>query len=211
MPPTFCSAPADGAVDGIPISTNEPASAEANNKHRSTSPSPGRTGPKKTTIAVQWNLRGLAEIKTKKRKDTDKLDRDRYDWRFCFKPSDGFSSRSRARREDGKAEIEDKLDQLIPQLPAPIVLLGDFNAHSPLWGGKHRDQRGRAIEQILGKYNLIILNDGRHTRIDPSGSARSSAIVTEAWYRTQTRPKLALVRGCRHEGERSLSALRSQR
>lgn len=233
MPPTFCSAPADGAVDGIPISTNEPASAEANNKHRSTSPSPGRTGPKKTTIAVQWNLRGLAvrsselrqlleehqpvvvalqEIKTKKRKDTDKLDRDRYDWRFCFKPSDGFSSgvalgvdktvphryldvrgplqvvAARVEwptaatfasiyicREDGKAEIEDKLDQLIPQLPAPIVLLGDFNAHSPLWGGNHRDQRGRAIEQILGKYNLIILNDGRHTRIDPR-DGRSSAI-----------------------------------
>ncbi|KAL9694931.1 hypothetical protein quinque_014216 [Culex quinquefasciatus] len=147
-------APADGAVDSIPTPINEP---------------PGRPEIKTTAIAVQWNLRGLAEIKTKKKKDTDKLDRERYDWRICFKPSDGYSNGAAlgidrtvphsfldvrgplqvvaARmewpiaatfasicicREDGRAEIEDKLDKLIPQPPAPVVLLGDFNAHSPL-------------------------------------------------------------------------------
>lgn len=151
------------------------------------------TTPTTTAIAVQWNLRGLAvrtaelqqllnehrpvvvalqEVKTKKKKDTDKMDRPT--WRTCFQASDGYSSgvtlgvdknvphqfisinsplqvvAARVEwpvaatyasiyicREDGKAEIEDKLDKLIPQLPLPVVLLGDFNAHSPLWGGTH--------------------------------------------------------------------------
>ncbi|KAL9698940.1 hypothetical protein quinque_002381 [Culex quinquefasciatus] len=191
------------------------------------------TTPTTTAIAVQWNLRGMAartnelqqlleqhrpvvvalqEIKTKKKKDKNKLDRRRYDWQFCFKPSDGYSNgvalgidkdvphryidvqgplqvvAARVEwpvlatfvsiyicREDGKAEIEDKLAQLVPQLPSPVVLLGDFNAHSPLWGGNHIDQRGKAIESILGKHNFIILNDGSHTRVDPR-DGRSSAI-----------------------------------
>lgn len=219
MPSTPGPAPADGAVDGTQVL-------------------PGL--PTKTTIAVQWNLRGLAvrtselqqllqqhcpvvvalqEIKTKKEKDRNKLDKRRYDWRFCFKPSDGFSSgvslgvdknvphrfldvrgplqvvAARVEwpvvatfvsiyicREDGRAEIEDKLDELIRQLPGPIVLLGDFNAHSPLWGGQHIDARGRAIEELLGKYQLIVLNDQQHTRIDPrdgGSSAIDLSIVSE--------------------------------
>lgn len=192
--------------------------------------------PTKTTIAVQWNLRGLAvrtselqqhcpvvvvlqEIKTKKEKDRNKLDKRRYDWRFCFKPSDGFSSgvalgvdknaphrfldmrgplqvvAARVEwavvatfasiyicREDGRAEIEDKLDELIRQLPGPTVLLCDFNAHSPLWGGQHIDASGRAIEELLGKYQLIVLNDQQYTRIDPrdgGSSAIDLSIVSE--------------------------------
>lgn len=201
---------------------------------------PSVTQPTKTTIAVQWNLRGLAvrtselqqllqqhcpvvvalqEIKTKKEKDRNKMDRRRYEWRFCFKPSDGFSSGAAlgvlkdvphrfldvrgplqvvaARvewpvaatfasiyicREDGRAEIEEKLDQLIQQLPGPIVLLGDFNAHSPLWGGTYIDARGRAIEEVISKYQLIVINDQQHTRIDPRDGGTSAidlSIVSE--------------------------------
>lgn len=207
---TSCPALTDGAADGT---TN--------------------TKPATTTIAVQWNLRGLAvrtnelqqllvqhrpvvvalqEIKTKKKQDTDKMDRRQYDWSFCFKASDGGSSgvalgivkhvphqfidlqsplqavAARVEwpvkatfasiyicREDGTTEIEDKLDKLAEQLPEPVVLLGDFNAHSELWGGEHIDQRGRAIEELLGKHNWIVLNDGKHTRIDPR-NGRTSAI-----------------------------------
>lgn len=223
-PPSTCTPPRNVAEDGT-----------------QGTPSPTTpTNPPTTTIAVQWNLRGLAvrtselqhllqqhcpvvvalqEIKTKKEKDRNKLDRRRYDWEFCFKPSDGFSSgvalgvkknvphqflnirgpiqvvAARVEwpvaatfasiyicREDGRAEIEDKLDQLIQQLPGPIVLLGDFNAHSPLWGGYHIDARGRAIEELLGKHQLIVLNDQRHTRIDPRDGGTSAidlSIVAE--------------------------------
>ena len=39
------------------------------------------------------------------------------------------------------------LEQLIEQLPASFVLVGDFNAHSPLWGGVRQDSRGQMVEK----------------------------------------------------------------
>ena len=38
----------------------------------------------------------------------------------------------------------DKLNQLYMELPAPVILLGDFNAHNVLWGHK-RDPRGSIL------------------------------------------------------------------
>ena len=38
------------------------------------------------------------------------------------------------------------LEHLIEQLPAPFVLIGDFNAHSPLWGDVRQDSRGQMVE-----------------------------------------------------------------
>ncbi|GFX57760.1 RNA-directed DNA polymerase from mobile element jockey [Trichonephila clavipes] len=34
------------------------------------------------------------------------------------------------------------LNQLVSQLPAPFILLGDFNGHSPLWGHDDTNSRG---------------------------------------------------------------------
>ena len=41
------------------------------------------------------------------------------------------------------------LGQLIQQLSAPFVLIGDFNAHSPLWGDVRQDSRGQIVEKLL--------------------------------------------------------------
>ena len=40
------------------------------------------------------------------------------------------------------------LEHLIEQLPAPFVLVGDFNAHSPLWGDVRQDSRCQMVEKI---------------------------------------------------------------
>ena len=40
------------------------------------------------------------------------------------------------------------LEHLIEQLPAPFVLVGDFNAHSPLWGDVRQDSRGQMVEKL---------------------------------------------------------------
>ena len=37
------------------------------------------------------------------------------------------------------------LEHLIQQLPAPFVLVGDLNAHSPLWGDVRQRSNGRKI------------------------------------------------------------------
>ncbi|GFV56310.1 putative RNA-directed DNA polymerase from transposon X-element [Trichonephila clavipes] len=41
------------------------------------------------------------------------------------------------------------LNNLVDQLPAPFIILGDFNGHIPLWGSVKTNPRGRQIEQDL--------------------------------------------------------------
>ena len=56
-----------------------------------------------------------------------------------------------------------EIQNLIRQLPQPYLLLGDFNARHPTWGGQIVNQRGRIIEQLLMTTNNCILNTGRTT------------------------------------------------
>ena len=56
------------------------------------------------------------------------------------------------------------LQELINQLPTPFLLLGDFNAHNPLWGNReHASQKGRIIEEIIDRNDLILYNNGAMT------------------------------------------------
>ena len=44
------------------------------------------------------------------------------------------------------------------QLPTPIIMMGDFNAHNTVWGGDKISARGKIIEKIIDDYNLLCLN-----------------------------------------------------
>ncbi|MBJ5565749.1 hypothetical protein JGG61_23205 [Salmonella enterica subsp. enterica serovar London] len=55
------------------------------------------------------------------------------------------------------------LEGLVNQLPSPLLLLGDFNAHNPLWGGDLLDTMGRHVEVLLSSCDLCLLNDGSDT------------------------------------------------
>ena len=55
------------------------------------------------------------------------------------------------------------LQNLINQLPPPFLLLGDFNAHNPLWGGNDLDNFGGIVEDILNTNDIILLNNGSMT------------------------------------------------
>ncbi|GFU62247.1 putative RNA-directed DNA polymerase from transposon X-element [Trichonephila clavipes] len=50
------------------------------------------------------------------------------------------------------------LNNLVDQVPAPFVILGDFNGHSTLWGSVKTNPRGRQIEQVLSDHYLCLLN-----------------------------------------------------
>ena len=52
-----------------------------------------------------------------------------------------------------KADIED----LLNQLPPPVVLMGDFNAHSRYWGCPKDDSKGKLISDLLLQCNLSLL------------------------------------------------------
>ena len=70
-----------------------------------------------------------------------------------------------------KADIED----LFTQLPPPVLLLGDFNAHNTSWGCNNTDSKGKVIEDFLLQSNLSILNNGSSTYLHP-GTGSTSAI-----------------------------------
>ena len=58
------------------------------------------------------------------------------------------------------------LQSLVSQLPHPYVLLGDVNAHSPLWGDTMADGRGCMLESFIDDNDLILLNNGQKTRFN---------------------------------------------
>lgn len=46
-----------------------------------------------------------------------------------------------------------------------MFLLGDFNAHSTVWGCDFTDRRGSALLEMMDTYHLCLLNDGSSTRV----------------------------------------------
>jgi len=83
-----------------------------------------------------------------------------------------------------KLNIND-FDILITQLPLPILLLGDFNAHSSLWDCSKTNVRGKLVEDILLKHNLSLLNAGTYTYLHPATGSLSAidlSIATPSLY-----------------------------
>lgn len=48
---------------------------------------------------------------------------------------------------------------ILQQCTAPVLLLGDFNGHNPLWGSSRTNARGKALEDLLLCSDLVLLND----------------------------------------------------
>ena len=64
-----------------------------------------------------------------------------------------------------------ELTELAAELPTPFLLLGDFNAHSTLWGCQRVDSRGRILERFIQEEFLSIFNTGTRTHFTmPSGA-----------------------------------------
>ena len=59
-----------------------------------------------------------------------------------------------------------EIEHLIGQLPGPFLLVGDFNAHNPLWGSCDTNQKGKTVEDLLLKNNICLLNDSTPTYVD---------------------------------------------
>ena len=51
------------------------------------------------------------------------------------------------------------IQAIIDQIPRPFMILGDFNAHSPLWGSEKRNYKGKVIEDIINTNHVGLLND----------------------------------------------------
>ena len=71
-------------------------------------------------------------------------------------------------------DIKD-LEHLLSQIQEPVMILGDFNSHNPLWGSDHLSPKGRVIESFISQNDLCLYNDGSSTFIH-SGNGTYSAI-----------------------------------
>ena len=80
----------------------------------------------------------------------------------------------------GESITKLNLENLIDQLPRPFLLLGDFNAHSPVWGDSRRDGRGKLIESFLQDNDLILLNSKSPTFVHSAYNSTSAIDLTVA-------------------------------
>ena len=67
-----------------------------------------------------------------------------------------------------------ELDRLVDQLPEPFLLVGDLNAHSPLWGCQNLDRLGKIVEQMIDHFDLCILNSNTMTYIHPASGSKTA-------------------------------------
>uniref|UniRef100_A0A1B0GPH6 Endonuclease/exonuclease/phosphatase domain-containing protein n=1 Tax=Phlebotomus papatasi TaxID=29031 RepID=A0A1B0GPH6_PHLPP len=59
-----------------------------------------------------------------------------------------------------------------------LVIGGDFNAHSELWGSLVTNSRGNSLQNWIEASNLVVLNDGRPTRLACPPVSSSAIDVT---------------------------------
>ena len=55
---------------------------------------------------------------------------------------------------------------MVNSFSSRYLILGDFNGHSHLWGANQENERGKIVERLIDRHNLILLNDSVHTRFD---------------------------------------------
>ena len=64
---------------------------------------------------------------------------------------------------------------LVSQLPSPVLLMGDLNSHSTLWGCDHTNQKCLLeIETFLVQSSLCLLNNQSTTYLHPATGSQSS-------------------------------------
>ena len=51
-----------------------------------------------------------------------------------------------------------QIEQLIDQLPKPTMIVGDMNAHNPMWFDGRLGTRGGIVQSAIETKNLLILN-----------------------------------------------------
>ena len=74
---------------------------------------------------------------------------------------------------------ENKLNDLLLQLPAPFVIAGDFNGHNVMWGCNDNNQRGAQIERFIANNSLSYMNDDKSkTYMHPATGSYSSIDLT---------------------------------
>jgi len=80
------------------------------------------------------------------------------------------------------AEFEDRLEKIrgcINRHPWPVIVAGNFNAHSVAWGSRQTNYRGRVVEDWAASTGLELQNTGpESTCVRPQGESIIDLIWT---------------------------------
>lgn len=80
----------------------------------------------------------------------------------------------------GEKVSEQRILELLRQLPPPILIGGDLNARNIIWGSDRSDNRGKTIEKAMNSEDLNLLNSGDNTHFSSAYQSYSAIDVTFA-------------------------------
>lgn len=71
------------------------------------------------------------------------------------------------------ADVLTELEGVLRKVSRNVILVGDFNAHSVLWGDRRTDNKGVMLEDFSARNGLTILNDptSQHTFVGHPGQS----------------------------------------
>lgn len=67
-----------------------------------------------------------------------------------------------------------EIEHIVNQLPIPYIIVGDFNAHSKLWGCNRYNNQGKIIEKLLDRLDMTLLNTGQPTHFSSANKSFSA-------------------------------------
>ena len=71
-------------------------------------------------------------------------------------------------------------ENIFNQLNDRVLVCGDFNSHHRVWGSGYESSQGEILNDTLENTDLIILNNGKPTKITPPNHSRSAIDITLA-------------------------------
>lgn len=71
-----------------------------------------------------------------------------------------------------------EVKNVIDQMHAPVVVLGDFNTHNVSWGSRKSTPQGRLLHAMIEELGLVVLNDGSPTHFTESSGTFDSIDLT---------------------------------
>lgn len=77
----------------------------------------------------------------------------------------------------GENPEKSEIENLILSADTPALLVGDINAHHPLWGSSSSNRRGKMFEELFDKNDLVVLNTGEPTHYSQATGKGSSIDV----------------------------------
>ena len=60
---------------------------------------------------------------------------------------------------------DDELGRILHELPKPIIIMGDINAHHTNWGNRLTDRRGRQLQDLCTSHQPNIVNENIPTYV----------------------------------------------